>query len=281
MPRWWLVIGSPKNWQTAFEQGNLWGLKESQQALWEHIDKDDLLLFYASSPVSGIIGLGSLQSKFIQDIPLWPDEVKINKVLWPLRLEMNVLFCWPQESWRGNRVVTDALMNQVRRRQMLQVVEENLAKEILASFPEEVATLLEAETERPSSGDLHDDTISQLLEIGSLQSFIAEKEYNVEIGRVDVVWRRVARSVPNYVFEVHVGGSLDRDLAKLKHAYDMWNSNIFLISTPEERGRVEGLLAGAFHEIRGRLKFIDISTIDELSQRKRSVRDLERDLGIL
>ena len=281
MPRWWLVIGSPKNWQTAFEQGNLWGLKESQRGLWEHIEKDDLLLFYASSPVSGAVGFGSLQSKFIQDTPLWPDEVKSNKVFWPLRLELNVRFCLPQESWQENRIVTDALKSLVRRRQMLQVIEENLVREVLSSFPEELTAFLETEVEKPFSGNLHDDTIVQLLEIGTLQNFIAEKEYDIEIGRVDVVWRRVARSVPNYVFEVHVGGSLDRDLAKLKHAYDIWNSNIFLVSISEERGRVEGLLTGAFHEIRGRLKFIDIVTINELSQRKRSVRDLERDLGIL
>jgi hypothetical protein len=281
VPRWWLVVGSPKIWETAFAHGNLWGLKESQRGVWGLVDKHDLLLFYAAHPISGVIGVGSVQSKFIQDIPLWPDEVASNQVLWPLRLELRVLYCWPRESWKETRVATSNLIRRARNRQPFQVVEESLVQEALSTFPGEIQALSQPQAVQPLPENQHDQTIAQLLEIGRLQNYIADKEYDVGIGRLDVVWRRVVDSVPNYVFEVHIGGSLDRDLSKLKHAWDRWNSHIFLVSIPEERGRAEGLLAGAFHEIRKHLRIIEVATVAELAQRKRSVRDLEQELGIL
>jgi predicted RNA-binding protein len=281
MARWWLIIGSPKNWETAFAHGNLWGLKENQRGLWEHIEKGDHLLFYAGFPVSGVIGFGTLQSRFLQNIPLWPEEVSRNVVLWPLRIEFGVEYCLPPDAWRDAKAASPALANRARRRQMLQTIEDSLARELLQRFPEEATAHILAVAEEALPANLHDETISRLLEIGRLQNFIAEKEYDVDIGKVDLVWRRVARAVPNYVFEVHISGSLDRDLAKLKHAYDIWNSNIFLVSVPEERERVNNLLSGAFHEIKTRLKFIEVSRIADLSERKRSVHELEEELGII
>jgi hypothetical protein len=41
--------------------------------------------------------------------------------------------------------------------------------------------------------------------------------------RLDAVWRRVEKSVPTYVFEIQVGGDIYHAIAKLKHAYDLWN----------------------------------------------------------
>ena len=281
MTRWWLIIGSPKNWETAFAHGNLWGFKENQRGLWEHMEKGDRLLFYAGHPVSGITGFGTLQSRFLQNIPLWPEEVSQGTVLWPLRVEFTVEYCLPAGAWREARASTPTLAGRARRRQMLQTVEDALARELLQGFPEETTAHILAAGEEALPANLHDQTISHLLEIGRLQNFIAEREYDVDIGKVDVVWRRVARAVPNYVFEVHIGGSLDRDLAKLKHAYDIWNSNIFLVSVPDERERVNNLLSGAFHEIKQRLKFIEVARIAELSGKKRGVRELEEELGIL
>jgi predicted RNA-binding protein len=281
MAKWWLVIGSPRNWETAFAHGNLWGFKENQRGLWEHMEKGDRLLFYAGHPVSGVVGFGTLQSRFLQNIPLWPEEVSQNAVLWPLRIEFTPEYCLPGGSWQEGRASTATLAGRARRRQMLQTLEDALARELLQAFPEEATGHILATAEEELPANLHDQTIGHLLEIGRLQNFIAEREYDVDIGKVDVVWRRVARAVPNYVFEVHIGRSLDRDLAKLKHAYDIWNSNIFLVSVPDERERINNLLSGAFHEIKGRLKFIEVARIAELSGKKRGVRELEEELGIL
>ncbi|GAI22722.1 unnamed protein product, partial [marine sediment metagenome] len=48
---YWLVVGKPENWDTAFNYGNIWGLKETQRHLWENLNENDKLLFYATIPV--------------------------------------------------------------------------------------------------------------------------------------------------------------------------------------------------------------------------------------
>lgn len=50
---YWLAIGSPMNWDTAFNHGNIWGLRETQRRLWESVSENDILIFYATRPVGG------------------------------------------------------------------------------------------------------------------------------------------------------------------------------------------------------------------------------------
>lgn len=126
----------------------------------------------------------------------------------------------------------------------------------------------------------HDELQRKLVEIGNIQGYLAEKEYSFDIGRLDVVWRRVLNSVPTYVFEIQVGGDIYHALAKLKHAFDLWNSHIFLIASETDYSKTENLLSGTFHEIRNRIRFIDLTKIDELYNLKQAYFDLEKDLGI-
>jgi len=106
-------------------------------------------------------------------------------------------------------------------------------------------------------------------------------EYPIESNRLDVVWRRVTGSVPTYAFEVQVGGDIYHALAKLKHAYDLWNSHIFLAADPTARMKYDELLAGTFHEISNRARFLQLADVAELHRRKRSYRDFEREMGII
>ena len=107
----------------------------------------------------------------------------------------------------------------------------------------------------------HDDLKHRLVEIGQLQGYLADEEYVFDTGRLDVVWRRVERSVPTYVFEIQVGGDVYHALGKLKHAFDLWNSHIFIVAAQSDRGRVGNLLSGTFHEINDRIKFIELEKV--------------------
>ena len=78
---YWLVVGAKKNWFTAFEYKNIWGLRNTQRHLWENLNEGDKVFFYVTSPVSGIIGYGIVRTKMIQDKPLWPEELKGNEVI--------------------------------------------------------------------------------------------------------------------------------------------------------------------------------------------------------
>jgi hypothetical protein len=86
--------------------------------------------------------------------------------------------------------------------------------------------------------------------------------------------------VPTYAFEVHVKGDLYHDLSKLKHAFDLWNSRIFIVASQADCDKIKALLSGSFHEIRGQLRFIDLEKIEKLYESKRAFLDLEKELGI-
>jgi len=290
---YWLVVGSPNNWRTAFEHKNIWGLRQTQRNFWESLSETDKLFFYVTSPVSGIIGYGTVRTKFPQDQPLWPQEIKENRVIWPLRFEFDVERCLPPDKWQTSKIAS----REVFPRGGFQALSQDIARKLVSKFtslPKEyyVETptpisaketsstyppeLLQAEQAAPS----HDELKHRLVEIGQLQGYLADEEYVFDTGRLDVVWRRVERSVPTYVFEVQVGGDVYHALGKLKHAFDLWNSHIFIVAPLADRNRVENLLSGTFHEISSRIKFIELRKVEELYKRKKAYLDFERELGI-
>jgi hypothetical protein len=154
---------------------------------------------------------------------------------------------------------------------------EELANEIINAL---VPEFVKPKAIIKKTVSLHDEIKAKLLEIGRLQKLISESEYNMDGGQLDVVWRRVEKGSPTYVFEVQIGGDLYHALGKLKHAHDLWNSNIFLVITERDLAKARELLAGTFHEIRGKIRIIEIEKINELFKRKKAYRDYESQLGI-
>ena len=104
----WISVGKIENWETAIS-GNVWGVKESQKNLWDKLQRGDLLLFYTTSPVSGIIGIAKIENKIKQDKPLWPEELKKNQVIWPYRFDFKVEFVLPRMDWKSKKVGTAGL----------------------------------------------------------------------------------------------------------------------------------------------------------------------------
>lgn len=291
LTNYWLVVGSPGNWETAFAHRNIWGLKETQRFLWERIGENDILLFYATQPVGGIIGHGVVRTKFKQSQPLWPQELKERKVIWPLRFEFDVVSLQVPDDWVSKKV-TSKLLNP---RGGFQLLSADVGRELISflgaheyvvptSYTSAVAEtstqLVIGQESSVKAVPTHAGVKKSLVQIGRLQSFIAEEEYPFDIGKLDVVWRRVELSVPTYVFEVNVGGDVYHALGKLKHAFDLWNSHIFIVASPTDQKKVDQLVSGTFHEIGPRLKFIELAQVEELYERKKAYRDFERGLGI-
>jgi len=278
MTKWWLAVGPPRYWQIAFEHGNIWGLRATPRlkALWESLSEGDGMLFYATYPVSGIIGYGIVRTRFKQEKPLWPQEIKESKVIWYYRFEFDVTYCLPMEKWKTGKIVSERLFP----RRGFQLISEEVANQIAKLLPSrhmEVEKVTELKRKKVS---LHEDMKAKLLEIGHLQKMVSESEYNMNGGKLDVVWRRVEKGSPTYVFEIQVGGDLYRAIGKLKHANDLWNSNIFLVVTKSDIAKAHELLAGTFHEIRGKIRIIETEKINELFKRKKAYRDYESQLGI-
>ncbi|MBS7611475.1 hypothetical protein KEJ27_04625 [Candidatus Bathyarchaeota archaeon] len=229
-----------------------------------------------TSPVGGIIGYGVIQTKFRQDKPLWPQEVKEGRIMWPFRFEFDVSYCLPQDRWRSDKVVFKKLIPRG-----FQPISGELANQVIQKlYPQ--AKVAEAEKARPveKEASLHEEVKEKLLEIGRLQKMVSESEYDMDGGKLDVVWRRVKKGFPTYVFEIQVGGDLYHAIGKLKHAHDLWNSNIFLITTKNEVAKAQELLSGTFHEIERKIRVIEIEKINELFKLKKAYKDFEYQLGI-
>jgi len=286
MQQYWLIIDSEKNWHVAFASNNLWGLKDFRElrSLWNMMREGDGLLFYVSKPVHGIVGIGHVVSKFKQTDPLWPEEIKRNEVIWPLRFEFDIEYCLPPSLWKSKRYTSHDL--QMISRMVFQcfpIEEVNAARMALGLQPiTEPGLTVSAEVY--STGETieikHDNLKSYLAEIGQLQGYIADKEYPMESTYLDVVWRRVERSVPTFVFEVQVSGDIYSAMVKLKHAFDLWNSHIFLIAGQKDKSKYQEFVAGTFHEVEDEMKFIDVAAIKPLLDKKRDYKETERILGI-
>lgn len=287
----WIVLGPWESWEIAFEQKGIWGTKEILYPEWKALDPGDVIFFYVTKTVRGVIGVGRIETKFIQDKPLWPDEIAAKKVIYPLRFEFRIDYLIEQNDWKNKRISIGLSIQEMRRG--INLLKERTAEELYKSFREkfnytvavnkegEIGALsLQTSTVEKTSLN-HTQLQGLVFEIGHLNRFISEKEYPIGNEKLDVVWRRVEKSVPTYVFEIQIGGDIYHALGKLKHAFDLWNSNIFLVAREEDMQKVEDLLNGTFHEIKGKIKKITPLTIHELYERKSKWIELEKEIGLL
>lgn len=285
--RIWLSTGTARNWETAISE-NIWGVVKGLKHYWDKIEKGDLLLFYAKAPIKGVIGVARIENKFKQDKPLWTKELKENEVIWPYRYEFKPEFVVPKNEWENKQVNVRDLKVGIQAG-INPVKDEGSIKSLLQRIDKKWNTdlsrlLKKTELEKPKKPkmSLHSRIIEQLLELGKIEDYITEKEYVIPDlnERLDVVWRRVVQSVPTYVFEVQIGGSLHQALSKLKHAYDIWNSNIFIVSQDKDLEKINKLTTGTFHEIHNRINLMTVEKFNKVYELQVEDNRLKRELGL-
>ncbi len=267
--RVWILTGNEENWETAFNNGNIWGVREGGLvSRWKKLERGDYLLFYAKSPIKGLIGLGKLESKFKQDKPLWPDEIRAKSVIYPYRFDFQILGVLSPEKWQESAVAVNDLSLSLQAG-VNPVSKEEVVKELMARLSDKLNLTINAvkleipiKTVTPELS-LHNQIRDKLTEIGQMEHFISEKEYGIDSERLDVAWRRVPRGVPTKVFEVQIGGSPHQALSKLKHAFDLWNSEPFIVVDSVNFEKVSELLSGTFHELRPFIKIVRIEQVEE------------------
>lgn len=284
MANLWILTGNEENWETALSSGNIWGVKKGiLVGRWKKLQKGDLLIFYVKSPVTGVIGVGILESKFKQDKPLWPDEIREKRLIYPYRFDFRILGVISPEKWRDEaisirdlRVGIQAGVNPVKNPQVIKEIVDRLNEkwEVEYEFKPE-----EKKKEKPSVS-LHDQIKEKLFEIGKLENFISEKEYLLDGEKLDVAWRRVVRGVPTKVFEVQIGGSIHQALSKLKHAFDLWNSEPFLIIDEKSKRKAKELLAGTFHELEPHVKVVPLDKVNQLYKALAGEKSIKEEFGL-
>ena len=101
---YWLAIGPAENWEHGLTKGGVWGVGGRYQVTWDRVKPEDVLLFYAVTPVKGVIGFGTISSKERRAEPFWLGDRKGGRTLWPLRIHFKVAHCLPREKWEAGRI---------------------------------------------------------------------------------------------------------------------------------------------------------------------------------
>lgn len=83
---YWIITGSWANMKLGTEQG-LWGVGTKFKELWDVVKEGDLVFFYCTRPISGLVGHGSVTGKEPDDTPFWPNENRQRPSRYPLRIK--------------------------------------------------------------------------------------------------------------------------------------------------------------------------------------------------
>ncbi len=284
------MSGWPENWEKAISN-KVWGVIEEQKSLWDKVSIGDFLIFYATRPVSGVIGVGRVVSKFEGKEPLWDDEIKEKKIIWKYRLSFEIIYFLPQSRWERERISQAELkplrfqywrgINHIDEGTFLKLLEKMRSK--WSDFPGAEAQhltsvqVMEGELEAP-----HKEIVEKIKEIGMMEGFVSEEEYDIDNKRLDVVWKsNVSEGDPKYVFEVELAGNFYRALAKLKHAFNKWAyPKLFLVIKREDRDKVEKLLSEAFLELKNEIRIITPGEVNELYNLEQKLNEVKKRLGI-
>lgn len=298
----WLVIGIPKNWETAFSQPvPIWGLRPRYQAEFQTMNVGDILWFYVTSPVAGVIGMGIVKDKYIDNVNLvFPEEWKKKEVIWPLRFRIQVLKVLPQLKWETDKIKIEdfGLVWQIgfqllkdthatelfnRAKIIFRIGEE---KDIFAGATitppplilEEKPTLLTLEEEKLIA--THRDLQNQVAEIGKLQFYYTELEYKIELPSekksLDVVWKREIDGVPTFAFEIELSGTIEKAIDRLKFAFKKWNSRPRIIIPEKLVKKVYNIVDVSEKDFSNSIKIYTPLQVVKLWNKKRELKDLEQ-----
>lgn len=304
----WLVIGVPKNWETALSQPvPIWGLKPRYQAEFQAMNIGDLLWFYVTSPVGGVIGVGMVKDKYTDNTKLiWPEERRQKEVIWPLRFRIQVLKVLPQPRWEtdkikindfglfwqiGFQLLKDKHVSELFKRVKITfgAIEE---KDLFAgaTIPQPSLILKEKEVlytpslEKAEFTINHRDLQNKIAEIGKLQFYYTELEYPVELSNerknLDVVWKREIDGMPTYAFEVELSGTFEKAVDRLKFAFQKWNSRPRIIVPKKFVKKVYNVVDISGRDFSENIKIYEPLEIFKLWNKKRELKSTEQNLEI-
>jgi len=118
----------------------------------------------------------------------------------------------------------------------------------------------------------HKNIVDMIKEIGEMLGFYTEtEEYTPDkVHRIDVTWRDHPTHSPLKVWEVETSGNVVLALARLKHAFDFWHSELYLVvSDAKTKEKAESIVRGAFAGIE---KFLTVIGADEITNLYNSLK---------
>jgi len=302
----WLLIGIVKNWENALSQPvPLWGLKTRNQSDFNSIRIGDLLWFYSTSPVSGVIGIGAVKDKYTDNTNLvWDEEIKSQQVIWPLRFRIQVLKVLPAFKWKDNNIkindfglfwqtalhlLNEKQVNELLKRSGVSFGNINLeniyvgASITAAEKVNENAIPFEEVTDKKFELS-HTNLKNKIAEIGKLQFYYSEVEYPISLPNekksLDVVWKRELEGVPTYAFEIELSGMLERAIDRLVIAFKKWNSRPRIVVPRDYSNKLKNVADLTDRDFYAQLKIYEPEQITDLYNIKTNLKRLEQSLEL-
>lgn len=304
----WLVIGSVQNWITALSQPiPIWGLKPGHKGAFGALQAGDTIWFYATSPVTGVIGLGLVKDKYFDKGNLiWADEQRERRVIWPHRFRIQVLKVIDVQRWKTNKI--DIRDFRLFWQNGFQQLHAQNASELMHRFQNAFSLTLETNifsgatitshsvvreiqesyprvSKPESQSDLsHRGLQEAIAEIGKLQFYHSQLEYPIELPgeekNLDAVWKREINGVPTFAFEVELSGAVEKALLRLMYAFNQWNSRPRIIVPDGLFQRVNNIAASQDRSFSRQLRLYEPAQVTGLLSKKRELRDFEQKLEI-
>lgn len=259
----------------------LWALKETLRSRWASIDKGDYVLFYHGGK---FIYMGKVFFKypFADD----PRQVEAGSYLaesvWGRDVDGRT---WPYLFFLEDVKEIDlplsklnelAGYNLVALGGFMRIREDEKALKVIEYLGRAKPPFTPPSKELPK----HDEIVDAIYALGELIGYKPEKKYRHKGYEFDVVWHKPPRVGPKYVFEVHLKGSLEAALLRLKHAYDLWESQVFLVSTEDQLKEAQAKFLGELHEISDKVVLLNIKNVEEFYSFKGRFEWLERKFGL-
>jgi len=302
-PNTWLFGVSPENWEVV-KSAHLWAVQTERVR--DKLRKGDSLIFYlVGSQPSVFVGAYTITGNWEQSTqPVWPDEHAEGRVKYPWKATL--------EPIRVGAATVQSLLQELS----FVDAKKNWAMYLRGSpanfghaIPHNDATTILAELGKPPAQyeirpsrerapkpstaikrrirqtDLrtvpeHNDLRDMIRWIGEARGLVSETEVRINDYRIDCVWRKPVRKQPDQVWEVQIKGDFFKGLAKLKHAWDLWGSEPFLVTTDEYAPEAKRLLGGTFHEMKDDIRIVHWRDVVKLYNLLRDAQTIEKDLRL-
>jgi hypothetical protein len=290
----WLLIGPQKHWEIAFSHvPAIWGLTRRYYTTYSLMGPGDVLFFYSTAPIKGLVGYGILKDKvdaaaeYGREL-IWPVEKKKGVPEWELRFTFTGKIM-PHGTW--NRVAvrvylpfyqtsilelgeTEAFRykTQLDGTQQLLPLTGQLYQGI--NFPQNVPLIGEPE---PA---LHDNLKQKIFDIGQIQNYYPKLEYPLAHGgRIDVVWQYAEHGVPAFAFEVELSNNFEKAIVRLKSAFLNWNTRPRLIAEVKFKEKIDRILSYEETKFRQSVKILPVAQLEQFYKAKVAFKEQEKNLG--
>jgi|GEM_PF-1022107 len=300
----WVFPVTPQHWEIV-KAKSIWAVQ--WERIRDKIKKKDIIIFYlvGSSPPA-IVGLYEVVGEWREaKTPIWTEEFEIGEIKYPWQVSLNKIcigamdvrknlqelsFIENKAFWgvylRGSpgnfgRSISQAdfefISNKLSKSSIQ--IEVSTAKDQIEQERDEEAEREEKEAQKKGLPN-HNELRDMIQDIGKMKGLVSEIEYPINGWRLDVIWRKPVRKNPDQAWEVQIGGNFYEALAKLKHAWDIWGSEPFLVTTEKYENETQKLLGGTFHEISVVMRIINYKQIMRLHQLLRDETELEKEIGL-